>query len=347
MLHGYQTTSQLHRSTRVAKSTRVSYLPISDLNVPCQPLQPRAGCPIQAPLGWESTNLNPPLFNQAHLPGAPSKLRLGGIQHKPQPSLFNQAHTRGAGCPIQAPLGWESTNLNHLFSTRHISGVPGAPSKLRLGGKAQTSTHLFSTRHIPRVPHPSSAWVGKHKPQPISFQPGTSPGCPIQAPLGWESTNLNPSLFNQAHPAGCPIQAPLGWESTNLNPPLFNQAHTPGAPSKLRLGGKAQTSTHLFSTRHIPRVPHPSSAWVGIVRFSGRQTLAPVARLGSRSRSKPTAPAGGVRKPHSVQNTTTNPTTPERRQAPPIRNPFHPPHSKGPILSPALQIISTKSLYLS
>ncbi len=87
--------------------------------------------------------------------------------------------------------------------------------------------------------------------------------------------------------------------------------------------GKAQTSTHLFPFRHISRgappklrlggISHTStlSSRVVIARFSGRKTLAPVARLGFRSRSKPKAPAGGVRKPHSVQIITTNPTTPK------------------------------------
>ncbi len=117
--------------------------------------------------------------------------------------------------------------------------------------------------------------------------------------------------------------------------------------------GKAQTSTHLFPFRHISRgapsklrlggIPHTStlSSRVPVIaRFSGRKTLAPVARLGKGSRSKPKAPAGGVRK-------SPNPTTPERSQAPSTRNRPHPAHSKRPILPRELQFISAKSLHLS
>ena len=96
-------------------------------------------------------------------------------------------------------------------------------------GKAQTSTHLFSTRHIPGVPHPwrsfIAARVGKQEPQLCHPKPGASH-------LAFEM-----------------------WESTNVNPPLFNETHPGGAPSLAQLhrgkGGKAGTSPVLVSGMKI------------------------------------------------------------------------------------------------
>ena len=196
--------------------------------------------------------------------GAPSKLRLGGIARtstRPSQSSTNwvpqvpgtwgpeiaRTSTRPSqsnpknGCPIQALLGWDSTNPQvefvilrsprrpkdrGCFSRPQPATKMGAPSKLRLGGIARTSTR-------PSQSNPKN-------------------GCPIQALLGWDSTNpqvefvilrsprrpkdlrllLAPST---RHKNGCPIQASLGWDSTNLHPPLSIQ-HKTGCPRSLALG---------------------------------------------------------------------------------------------------------------
>ena len=59
------------------------------------------------------------------------------------------------------------------------------------------------TQHEHGVPHPSSVWVGSHEPQRTGLVSGRSArtrGCPIQAPLGWDRTNLNEQALYQGAP---------------------------------------------------------------------------------------------------------------------------------------------------
>ena len=295
-------------------------------------LATKHGCPIQAPLGWETANPGKPLsthhktwvphpssawvgnrepwqasFNSPQNMGAPSKLRLGG---KPRTlaSLFQL--TTKHGCPIQAPLGWETANPGKPLSTRHKTWVPH-PSSAWVGYHEPWQPPL-STHHKTWVPHPSSAWVGNHEPWQASFNSPQNMGAPSKLRLGGKSRTLA-SLFQLTTKHGCPIQAPLGWETTNPGKPLsthhktwvphpssawvgnrepwqasFNSPQNMGAPSKLRLGGKPRTLASLFqlatkhgcpiqaplgwettnhgkplSTHHKTWVPHPSSARVG------------------------------------------------------------------------------------
>ena len=84
---------------------------------------------------------------------------------------------------------------------------PGAPSKLGLGGIHRTLRR--------RVPHPSSAWV-----ETSNLIRSSARGAPSKLCLGGRHRTS----------AGCPIQALLGWETSN--PP-------PGAsPSRLCSGGR-------------------------------------------------------------------------------------------------------------
>ncbi len=117
---------------------------------------------------------------------------------------------------------------------------PGAPHlDLEMWASTNLNPSLFNEAR-PRVPHPWRSFiaarvgkqephrpcqrnedilVGKHKPQPISLQRGTSPGCPILGAVssrqGWESRNLT----RPCQP-GAPHLAFEMWESTNLNPSL-------------------------------------------------------------------------------------------------------------------------------
>ncbi len=131
----------------------------------------------------------------------PSSARVG---YRKSRLVFLQSSTK-KGCPIQASLGWDTTNLDSSSldsSSFNPARKKGAPSKLRSGGIPQISTRPLSTRppsiqHEKRVPHPSSAWVGYHKSRLVLsrlvlLQSSTKKGCPIQAPLGWDTTN--PSL---------------------------------------------------------------------------------------------------------------------------------------------------------
>jgi hypothetical protein len=195
----------------------------------------------------------------------------------------------------------------------------------------------FLSLHPPKkwVPHPRRVFVfaprvGWREPQSVSFKLRTNmgaartsirliqtphePGCPIQALLGWDSTNFafgasrrTCICFSSLHPPKKWVPHPrrvfvlrLGWDGANLNLSHSTQLR---APSKLCLGGTARTSilgrveepafaflpfTHakngcptlgafLFlrlgwdganlnpshSNSARTRVPHPSSAWVG------------------------------------------------------------------------------------
>ncbi len=254
-------------------------------------------------------------------PCSPSKLPLGGVRIAPRPACHPECSTYMSVIPSAArprqqtteaegpaleiaaspvpPTSWSA--VVRASSPAHPRDLPGAPSLAQFhrgkGGKAGTST-LSSREQLvrvnrrpkPRDPHwklplPCTAdlLVGcsagvlaraSSRPAPEHFHCLRVPHCAI-----YDCGCLQPS---RAFPGAPHLDFEM-WESTNLNPSLFNQAHPRGAPPKLRLGGISHTST-LSSRAPV------------IARFSGRKTLAPVARLGFRSRSKPPAPAGGVRK---------------------------------------------------
>ncbi len=181
--------------------------------------------------------------------GAPSKLCLGGKARTQTPSFSRSLNQHDHGCPIQALLGWESTNPNTLLLAIPQSARPRVPpSKLCLGGKARTQTPSISRS------------LNQH-----------DQGCPIQALLGWENTNPNTLLLaipQSAHDHGSSIQALLGWESTNPNTLLLAipQSARPWISIQALLGWESTNPNTLLlaipqSAR--PWVPHPSSAWVG------------------------------------------------------------------------------------
>ena len=157
------------------------------------------GCPIQASLGWDTTN---PHVGFVILSGDRSPRR--AIRVEGSAVAFSRLPpTTNKGCPIQAPLGWDTTNpavastvsswsiakdLQLLFCALPPTTTRGAPSKLRLGG-------------IPRTPlirhcHPERRSLAAASDQSrricgCFFSPPThhEPGCPIQASLGWDTTN--------------------------------------------------------------------------------------------------------------------------------------------------------------
>ncbi len=105
------------------------------------------------------------------------------------------------GCPIQALLGWETTNpsRHEPASTMHQSArkwVPH-PSSAWVGNHEPASTMHQSARKW--VPHPSSAWVGNHEPASTMHQSARK-WVPIQALLGWETTNPSRARTLKPHP---------------------------------------------------------------------------------------------------------------------------------------------------
>jgi hypothetical protein len=209
-----------------------------------------AACPIQALLGWDSTNFD---F------GASRRTCV----------CFSALHPRKKWVPhprrvfVFAPrVGWrEPQSVSFKLRTN-----TGAPSKLCLGGIARTSplgrveepAFAFRpfTHHKTWVPHPRRVFVfaprvGWHEPQLVTFHPPRETGAPSKLCLGGiaQTTPLGRSegpafafrpFTHQKN--GCPTLGAflflrLGWDGTNLN------------------------LSH--STHHEKRVPHPSSAWVG------------------------------------------------------------------------------------
>ncbi len=105
----------------------------------------------------------------------------------------------------------------------------GAPSKLRLGGKARTLRSQSSRRKQRPLRSP---WTGSSSVGGLGWESRLqSAQSSVPHPFcfflrkGWETTNLNRPLSRsigfRAH--GCPIQAPLGWESTNSSQPVFTE----------------------------------------------------------------------------------------------------------------------------
>ncbi len=205
----------------------------------------RNGCPIQALLGWDSTN---------HTFGAQRRTCI----------CFSSLHPPKKWVPhprrvfVFAPrVGWHEPQL----VTFHPPRETGAPSKLCLGGIAQTSPlgrvekPAFAFRPFTHrktwVPHPSFAWVGQHEPQSVSFKLRTNLGAPSKLRLG-----------------GIAQTSPLG----RVEEPAFaflpfthakNGCPTLGAFLFLRLGWDGTNLNLSHSTHHEKRVPHPSFAWVG------------------------------------------------------------------------------------
>ena len=104
----------------------------------------------------DSTNLNLSNFIRYEPWGAPSFAHFakGGTA---QTSTSQSLSGTNPGCPILRALceGWDSTNLNLPFSTRHEPR--GAPSFAHFakGGIAQTSTSQSLSGTNRGVPHPS------------------------------------------------------------------------------------------------------------------------------------------------------------------------------------------------
>ncbi len=154
-------------------------------------------------------------------------------------------------------------------------GPPIAQSAIGVSGaKDLIFTLLQSARKW--APHPSSAWVDRClnprkvpcrskfwvEPMPQSTKKFRAPSFPLCSAerVGNHKSSLreHPSAQN-----GCPIQAPLGWESTNpiveppLKPqPLFHTAHPIPRYGQLRVPGIFQSKHHLAGKPRIHLV-HP------------------------------------------------------------------------------------------
>ncbi len=162
------------------------------------------GCPtLAAPLflrlGWDSTNLHPPLSIEHMKMGCPTLaaplfLRLGWDSTNLDSPSRSSTKMGAPGLDFQT---WDSTNLHPPLSIEHMKiGCPtlAAPLFLRLGWD---STNLDS-------PSRSSTKMG-------------APGLDFQT---WDSTNLHPPLSIEHMKMGCPtLAAPLflrlGWGKHN------------------------------------------------------------------------------------------------------------------------------------